>query len=163
MTNNPVANAEKFIDRDDGRYRDAVVIVSWLLENQEGGNYSYLGLADDTGIPQTTVREFLVPEVWAWRSYDYLENLKKRNPKAYIYYAANSKSYGETNDGVEGCRINVSKYHYLEFVSSLMDCKMKQASDTDKQIVVPMTEHGAKVDAIDEMKDVPFDFFENGE
>lgn len=159
MVHSPVINPDKFIDTTNPRYNDAENILHWLLKYQGGGDYTYVAIEKATGIPGTTVREFLVPEVWAWRPYSYLKNLRENKKRAYDYYIANSKEHGtEKPDRGEGCKINISKFQYMEFVAALHNCKMVYVEDENKYVAHQMTDDEANKDVIAKLREMDQDF-----
>lgn len=158
MVHSPIQNTSNYLDSSNPRFNDAVAILHWLLENQDGGTYSYLALSDAVDVPPTTAREFLVPEVWVWRSYDYLLNLRKRNNKAYTYYLSNSKDHQTEKRDKMGCYINISKFHYMDFVASLHGCELSYIEKHNKYVVHQHNEQDQLKAALPELGEVDENF-----
>lgn len=84
---------------------DCIVILEYLAAS---GQQSLRKMQADTGIPFSTIREYINPKVLVRKSWATIESMRK-NQKAYEFYVSTLEKPDK-----EGASINISKFGYLQ-------------------------------------------------
>lgn len=114
------------------RFDDCLTLLHYL---ETSGQSSLRKMQEDTGIPFSTIREYINPTVLCRKSWDELERMKKNNPFVYSYYITTIE-----NPDKDGCQINLSKFTYLQKYGLLHGYHVDYNHSQKKVIVNKMNE-----------------------